>query len=281
MLKTREAQLGFLNHLGRFAPRTGTLYGRVLERFICVAPEKIADIRIEHIEHFILSGIRKNTTRNVHLMALRCFYRWLEVTHDIENIARKVKHLKIMPPKQRIISREEYKKIIAATQGNMRDTIVFLAMTGLRAGEFLNLKPENITENFINIISSKTNKPRAIPLNDTLRDILLRNPNLEFSKSVNSQSGLWRLCFRAAQIANLKTPFGPHSCRHYFATQCILGKVPRAAVARMMGDTVQTLDTVYVHLNDLDLTGSTACLEEKIPAGHPHRVSTDLNPAGF
>ena len=259
-MPVQEAYCGFLVHLGRFASSTQKSYARALERFFASTPEYISQISIEHIERYILTLQKtlKSSSCNTALAAIKSFYSWLEITHNIENIARKVKKLKALPPHQRVLSQEEYKRLIEVIEGDIKAVVSILCNTGMRISEFLSLKPENISGDFLSVFSTKTNKIRSIPLNRTAKEVLSNPTFFNILKSI-TRFHINYLFIKAAKAANIPK-FSPHSCRHYFCTTLIKNGVPRSTVAKLMGDTVQTIDTVYCHLTNDDLIGSTDCL---------------------
>lgn len=261
-LKTKDACNGFLLHLCRFSPNTYIAYNSVLKRFVCCAPYHIRQITAEDIERFVLNSRAKYSasTRNFHLAVLQSWFAWLELNFDIRNVAKRVERLKALPPRQRILRKEEYDKVIAATSGHVRDCIQFLAMTGLRASEFLSLRPENISDGFLTIVG-KGQKQRTIPLNDTAKEILKANTHLQFLKS-RGRKWLFRLCYQAAKAAKIPK-FSPHSLRHYFATELhVRHKRPIELVSKLLGHSSPVVtNQVYIHWQDEDLTGVTDCLK--------------------
>ena len=142
-----NAKVKFICHLGLYSPSTQKVYDRAITRFLAFAPDKIRDTKVEHIEQFILHLARTNkpSTCNLYLSAVKSFYDWLEINQGVVNIARRVKRLPSLPPKQRILKEEEYQAVIDSTEGHIRDCIQFLGCTGLRASEFLSLEPQNIS----------------------------------------------------------------------------------------------------------------------------------------
>ncbi|MDD5327403.1 MAG: tyrosine-type recombinase/integrase [Phycisphaerae bacterium] len=261
-LTTRDAGERFLLHVCRFSPHTHIAYNRVIKRFVIFAPEYIENITAETIERFILETKVKysNSTRNNYLAIIQSFFAWLGLNYDIRNVAKRVERLKALPPKQRILSQDEYDKVMAATTGYMRDCIQFLAMTGLRESEFLSLQPSNISNGFLTIVG-KGSKQRTIPLNPTALSVLKKNPTMQFLKS-RGQKWLLRLCHRAAKIAEIPK-FSPHSLRHYFATELhIRHKMPIEIVSKLLGHSSPTTTaTIYIHWQNADLAGVTDCLK--------------------
>jgi integrase len=261
MLTVESAYNGFLLHLSRFAPKTRLNYAGVIRQFLATLPEtcKVTQINCELIERFILAKNYKASSRNVRLFTIRSFLSWVETIHGIPSAAKKVEPLKKSPPRQRILSQEEYRKIVKATSGHIKDCIELLANTGLRAAEFMALTKENLNGEFITIIG-KGGKRRAIPINRTIKSILENDPTMKFLKS-KSNHWLWRLCQKAAKAAGIK-PFYPHSLRHYFADQLHINGCPIGTICKLMGHSSPlTTAMIYIHWQDADLAGTTDVLD--------------------
>lgn len=58
----------------------------------------------------------------------------------------------------------EAKRLIAASQGNVREAIRWAVLTGLRRGELLTLTPEHIRGRMIYLKDTKSGKPRSVPI---------------------------------------------------------------------------------------------------------------------
>lgn len=264
----KEAYAGFLTHLGRFASSTQNGYEGAVKRFLDAAPDDLETVTAEDIERHILS-LRKRlkaSTCNQVLTRIKSFFRYLTDYRGMPNPALKVKLLKQLPPRQRILSREEYQKVITATSGHRRNMLVFLGNSGLRASEFLSLRDENIADGFITVLSTKTRKLRRVPINANIRAILDANPSFFNLSKNHSYKWLFKQCRKAARQAGIP-PFSTHSLRHYFITQMVTGAgdiskaVPLNIVAKIVGDKPETLNAVYIHIFDADLKGTTDCLK--------------------
>lgn len=261
-MSKEEAYQGFLVHLSRFADSTKDSYSRSVRRFLNDSAPDLRDITGEDVENFILALHRtlKASSCNKILTGLKSFFKWLEDFRGMLNPTRNIKLLRQLPSKQRILSQEEYTKVVQATSGHRRDCIIFLANSGLRASEFLSLRNENIADGFITVLSTKTRKIRRVPINNNIRQILDTEPDFFNLSKNHNRKWLYKQTCKAAKQAGIPK-FGPHSLRHYTATMMILKGIPRSVVARIIGDTVRTLDIVYTHLTDLDTVGVTDCLE--------------------
>lgn len=256
-----QALSDYLTYCKRHTSRTQQHYQYVLSKFIESLPKTI--YRIQQIEpHYIQEYLHRlrdkgdiNRTLNAHLTPIKAFCRYNSDRYDIPNPAMKVKMLKEDPPASRFIEPEEYQKILDVATPLARDRIIFLANTGLRATEFskLSAKDINLEMNTITIVG-KGRKQRTIPLNETACQVL---PKLK----LGTRNALWLSFSRLAQKAGVPK-FGPHSLRHYFATQLLRKGVPVIVVSRLLGHkSIRTTEQIYAHILTADLADATKVLD--------------------
>lgn len=250
--------------LTRFSRSTQKTYGRAVKRFINYsAPNYTHQITIEHVEQFILllKKDHKAKTINLYLAGLKHWLNWL----DMPIVAQKIKCLKTLPPHRRLLTRQEYEKVVACTDGHTRDIIRFLACTGIRASEFLSLTLSNIDGDFLRFVG-KGQKQCTVPLCPAVKGILKSNPSLFNLTKSHDRVWLFRLCRRAAKLANIE-PFSPHSLRHFFAEELHRkrnGKPghPIEVVSKLLNhSSTFVTETVYIHWKDDDLRHLTDFLD--------------------
>ena len=232
------------------------------KRHIVALPKniiRIQQIEPAHIQEYLYrlrDAGRKNRTLNCHLTAIKSFCRYYSERYQIDNPASKIKFLKEDPPQSRFLKPEEYQKILDLAPPLVRDRIMFLANTGLRASEFSSLAADNLDPQATSItITGKGRHKRTIPLNRTARSIL---PRIEPA----TPNALYLQFSRLAKKLQLPK-FGPHSCRHYFATQLLLKGVPIIIVSKLLGHaSIRTTERCYAHILEADLAKATCVLDE-------------------
>ena len=251
-----------------YTQRTHEHYSMIIKRFSADAPKTINEISIEHIENYIDKILKhhKRRTANSHLTAIKSFTHWYSDRYNIPNPAKAIKMLTEDPPKQRVISPDEYKILLSVAEGIEKAIVEFFGNTGIRRGEFLTLKSDDISPDlkFLRVLG-KGRKQRIVPLNNTCRQILTEyknNGELEITKRYPSKEGLYYLCRKLYTKAKLE-PFGLHALRHYFCTELIKKKVPLILVSKILGhSSVKITESVYVHLvPEIDLAGITDVLD--------------------
>jgi integrase/recombinase XerD len=233
--------------------------------------ERQTTISTESIEDFLYDGLDRGWTRryaNVNLTAIKSYCKWLSSREGKINPAEPIRMLREDPPNRRVLSEEEYEKVLLVAQGIDRDIIVFLCNTGLRVTEFNSLKWENIIPDFKSLkVIGKGNKVRTIPLNKKCREILLRhkglngNGNGKLPITRDTRYQVTQICKRLAKQADIPK-FGPHACRHRFATQLIRRGTSIYKLSKILGHaSVKITEQTYIHLVPEDLLGETDILD--------------------
>jgi integrase len=219
---------------------------------------------VAHIEKYVdtVLSSRCANTANSHLSALKSFWSWHATRHAAPNIAAGVPKLRPTDPVQRVITEDEYAKLLPACRPLERDLIQLYGNTGLRRQEMVSLRWAHVAPDLqsLRIPDGKGGKPRTVPTNGVCRDILTRNRVdntflfLQRYRSANSHDRLGnRLAGRI-----LIPPFGPHALRHFFATRMIRAGVPLKIVSKILGhSSIAITEQIYCHLVPLDLIGTT------------------------
>jgi len=224
------------------------------------------------IEDYVTHVLARSTkaTANNHIAALKSFFAWYAPRNHLPDPTVEIKMFpkcEIKPRRQRFLTEKEYAAVLlVAENGIGRDTIEFLANTGLRRAEYCKLNGQLLDENGTHLLvkSGKGNKDRKVPVNAKVREIIDRNrhPNgtllcVTYWKNAND---IWCWCQSLARRAEIPA-FGPHALRHYFATALIRRGVPLKLVSLILGHASVTMtEQIYCHLVPTDTTGATDCL---------------------
>ncbi len=253
-----------------YTVHTCELYKGRLKGFFAFLLQKGNILSSDNIEAFVdfrlATGIEKSTA-NAELIVVKSFCKWLSNYKQAINYSTKIPLMKLEQKEARIVSPEEYEKLLQVAKGQDRDLILFIANTGLRAAEFNSLKWDNISPNrkYLTIFG-KGRKYRIVPLNPSCQEILNKyspheGQKLPFVK--NNRTMLANVCHKLANRANIKH-FGVHALRHYFATALYRKEVPIQRISRLLGhSSVMTTEKIYIHFSPMELIGSTDCLGEK------------------
>ena len=174
--------------------------------------------------------------------------------------------------KNRSLTSEEVTVLLNNSEGWLRNAIILGVRTGLRPGEVVALRWEDIRGSFLTVNHTsksvkgngvvlsppKTNRSRRmVPLSPSLKEALSRwkeeQEQIGGSEFVISQTGnpIRRDSFsqsykRLAMQSDSEST--PHWLRHTFATALIQDGKPTAHVAELLGDTEAMVSTVYSHV---------------------------------
>ncbi len=198
---------------------------------------------------------------NRYLITLKSYFALaVDLKKIATNPATVVKLIPLIksPPHQ--ISDAEESAIVSAvtSYGSFRDRVIIILMlhTGLRAAEVCQLKSEHIhlrkRSGYLQVYG-KRNKYREVPLNATVRKLLLEylptvKDNWLFisrkTKSAITTRALGYLVHKYARIAGVED-ISPHDLRHRFGYR-MAETVPLHRLAQIMGH--DSLDTTMVYV---------------------------------
>jgi integrase len=157
----------------------------------------------------------------------------------------------------RYLSEDEIKRLLAACEGKLHlHRIVMCALhTGMRKGEILNLKWDQIKSGFIYLRETKTKNRREIPVNDQLAQVFKEIRKEEGFKSKNvftyhSQtiSRVDRAFKGALERAGIED-FKFHDLRHTFASHVLMRGGSLKDVQELLGHKTMTMTLRYSHLS--------------------------------
>lgn len=231
------------------------------------------------------------TTINRRLSSLRGFFRWLNVTEQIENDPSSVlqgpKEPKALP---KVIPAQDMVKLLSVhgsvdAQGKRREQspedmrnqamLEFLYACGARVSEASGLLAVNVDFDLAQVkVFGKGSKERIIPLHDmalrAMRSYLtVARPQLLKGKSseyffVSNRGGQFstdsiRKMFKAVlRTAGLEDTLSPHDMRHTFATDMLSGGADLRSVQEMLGHVSLSTTQIYTHVSAERLKDSHA-----------------------
>jgi integrase/recombinase XerD len=201
------------------------------------------------------------TSINRYLVTLKSYFVWaVDLKKIVHNPATVVKLIPLSLSSPRQISDKEESAIVSTVTnyGSFRDRVIIILMlhTGLRAGEVCQLQVGHIhlrnRSGYLQVYG-KRNKYREVPLNATVRDVLLDYlPTVQGiylfisrkTKLAITTRALGYLVSKYAQIANVED-ISPHDLRHRFGYR-MAETVPLHRLAQIMGH--DSLDTTMVYV---------------------------------
>lgn len=289
----------------RLSLRPGTMVRveGVLREFACwlaaCAPEVtcVADLRRSHIEAYKLHLASRPSARGgklskislaEHLGTLRtCFERLTEWDgNDVP--ARILVFSGDLPlrdePLPKFLDDAAFTKLLQAARADddpfVRLAVEFLARTGLRKGEFLDLTVGSVVQigaaYWLHVPLGKLRTDRYIPLHPQLKQLLddwvatrpagLRTPWLfvEYGRRIG-ENRVDRAVAKAAKAADIGH-VNPHRLRHTLATQAINRGMSLEAIAALLGHRSMRMTMVYARIADRTVADEYFTVSEKVEA---------------
>ncbi|MDA2920745.1 site-specific integrase [Desulfobacterota bacterium AH_259_B03_O07] len=168
--------------------------------------------------------------------------------------ARNVKLFRVQPNKLRVLSNEEFQNIYNEASEFLRPILLFALNTGMRQGEILKLRWDdiNLNQEYINVRDTKNNESRNIPINETLKiiiDSLKKNSDNEYvfayknGEPVRSVKTAFYSALRRSKIDKCRF----HDLRHTFATRLVMAGVDIVTVKELLGHKDISMTMRYSH----------------------------------
>ena len=208
-----------------------------------------------------LNDGRQPRTINIELSVLRRLLNIAKLQNkfDGDNPVSKIKFLEENYGTDRVLAPEEEKRLIQASPDHLRHVLLCALNTGMRRGEVVMLKWDNVdlAHSFILLESSttKTKQTRKVPINSVLKDMLFmlqnkREHDYVFSNSLDqpfvSGEGIIKAFNLAKKRAKIKN-FRFHDLRHTAATRMVESGIPLFTVGQILGHRNPKTTMRYAH----------------------------------
>ncbi|MFA6412857.1 MAG: site-specific integrase [Syntrophales bacterium] len=171
------------------------------------------------------------------------------------------------------MSKEEISKLLPSCPPHLYDIVLCALNTGMRRGEILGLKWDQIKDGLIYLQHTKTNTPRQVPINQTLTElfkfirkkqkigtqyVFTFSPKAKRKEEnsltvVNTETGDRVLEVKRSFATAMKKAgidnFRFHDLRHTFASHMIMRGASLKEVQEILGHTTMTMTLRYAHLS--------------------------------
>jgi integrase len=228
--------------------RTREIARTSLEPFVDqYGPRHLSTIKPSELEQFKNGLLDKRASNGINIIVrnLKTFLNFCVRSGFIEvSPARSLKQFQVKPV-ARFLNREEMLKLYLASSKKMRRAIFVLYRTGMRRGEFLNIKPEHLGFSDI-LVSGKTGE-RRIPLTPKVKRIVQAILKDQFTSPAFDIG--FQMASKRAQIGRIRA----HDLRHTWASLYLKGGGDLASL-RLLGGwrNLATLQ-IYAHFQDSHL----------------------------
>ena len=198
-------------------------------------------------------------------------YQWEMLSEETLKRVRQVKFLEENNKRLRYLSIEECNSLINACDDHLKPIVVTALNTGMRRGEILNLKWEQVDlkHGFILLAITKNGDRREIPINRTMQALFLDKNLIRrldvpfvFYDSIRGKPYLdvkrsFHTALRRAKIND----FHFHDLRHTFASHLVMAGIDLTSVSKLLGHKTLTMTLRYAHLAPDHLSNAVNVLD--------------------
>jgi len=250
-------------------------------------PQNITLDTVHKYRMFLASYVNKSgiplgkLTQNYHVVALRSFLRYLISQRDVDTLnPDKIDLPKVEDRVVSFLDTGQISRLLASPQISgelgLRDRAILelLFSTGLRVSELVKLNRDQVNlERQEFGVKGKGNKVRVVFLSDTAADwikryLTVRKDNFKplfirytRERSEEKEGEKMRLTARSIQLivkkyskkAGLPIDAHPHTLRHSFATDLLIGGADLRSVQEMLGHESIRTTQVYTHVTNKHL----------------------------
>jgi integrase len=167
----------------------------------------------------------------------------------------------------RFLTDGEVEALLNASSPHLKPIVEVALLTGMRRGELLSLKWEQIRNGFIYLTETKSGKARQIPINDRLAEVFrevrqenqLKSPYVFADSKGRRYYEVKRSFASACRKAGIED-FRFHDLRHTFASHLVMKGVSLKAVQELLGHADLKMTMRYAHLSKAHLQEAVAVL---------------------
>lgn len=226
----------------------------------------------QDIKDFLAQFKEHNTQRGYH-SAIKCFYKY-EVKQP--NKFRFIEYCKRNRKLPIVLSPDEMQRLIFSCSNLKHKAIICLMYsTGMRVGEVINLKIENIDSSrmVINVINAKGGKDRQVTLDPTMLQ-LLRVYYKQYKPSEYlfggqfgprySERSISEFLQKYADLAGIKKRVYPHLIRHTYATHLLESGNDLSIIQKLLGHQAIKTTQIYTHISGAYISRVVTPLQQVI-----------------
>jgi integrase len=291
---------------GRQASATvkGYIIGRLKEKYGTLPLRKFNTALVEQIQTELMNkGLNpsntnglKNAANNKVMNTLKAMFskavEWEMIEEDHLKKIRKVKLFK-ETGRIRYLSIPEAQALISVCEPHLQPVVITAIHTGMRRGEILSLKWEQVDliNGHILLDKTKNGERREVPINKTLAETLQRIPRsftgerdnrqlvpyvFHDPKTLKPYDDVKRSFHTALKRAGI-TDFHFHDCRHHFASHMIMsGKVDLPTLSKLLGHKNVKQTMKYAHLAPTHIKKAAFVMDEIMQEGLSQELTTQL-----
>ncbi len=259
------------------------MYGNLSNVLGTVTLTSITPLRVEEYQQYRNKEVAPATVNRETALLKHMFNmaeRW-----GLYQGTNPVKLVKFLPENNlqfQTVSEADEQRLLESAPPYLRELILFAVNTGLRCGDLLNLKWEevDIEEQRISLIMGKTRRKLEIPLNETANTILAgkqaitHGPYVFYNPVTGDRFHDLKAGFKAIMKRAGLTGITWHTLRHTFASRLTRSGVDLVTVKELLGHSTISTTMRYAHSNHETKARAVATLRtgSKIVATVPRKA---------
>lgn len=217
---------------------------------------------VEQLQTDLINRGLKNSSCNKILNVLKHMFtkatEWEMVESEVLKRVRKVKLLQDTGKRLRYLSKEECQSLIDSCDPHLKPIVITALNTGMRKGEILNLRWDQVDlrHGFILLSVTKNGERREIPINKTLEAVFLDKslirrldvPYVFYDPVTGKPYRDIKRSFNSAVKRSKIQDFHFHDLRHTFASHLVMAGVDLTTVKELLGHKDIKMTLRYAHL---------------------------------
>ena len=257
-----------------------------LERFGNLPLRAFTTMLLETWQSEMLQKVSPARTNRLQSTLKHAFTKAVEWEMTGEETLKAVRRAKLLPinnRRLRYLPSEECQALINACASHLRPIIITALNTGMRKGEILGLKwnQVDLKHGFILLDKTKNGERRELPINATLKAVFESIPHGPESEYVftNRNGNPYRLVRDSFEMACKRAgihDFHFHDLRHCFASHLVMGGVDITTVKELLGHKTLTMTLRYAHLAPSHKVKAVSVLEERLVGDGKQTVTSHL-----
>jgi integrase len=254
--------LSWINGRQKSARIKSYIINQLVDAFGSLPLRRFNTVVVEQLQTDLMNRGLKNSSCNKVLNILKHMFtkavEWDMVESEVLKRVRKVKLLQDNSKRLRYLSKEECQALINSCDPHLKPVVITALNTGMRRGEILNLKWDQVDlrHGFILLDVTKNGERREIPINKTLEALfldksLIRRLDVPYvfydpvtGKPYQNVKRSFKTALRKAKIRD----FHFHDLRHTFASHLVMSGVDITTVKELLGHKTLTMTLRYSHL---------------------------------
>lgn len=197
------------------------------------------------------------STVNRNLACLSCLFNKAKLWGKFEedNPVAQVKKFKVRNARMRFLEQREVQMLINACNGYLKAIVIIAVNTGMRRGEILSLKWNDLDliRGVIFLTNTKSGEKREVPMNEQVQQVFRIMPRTAseyvFTKKDGTAIGDIKKSFSTALIRCGINGFRFHDLRHTAASQLVMAGVDLNTVRELLGHKSIEMTMRYAHLS--------------------------------